>query len=77
MISKQNLEVDTGAQIIREIKENEHLFRKCEFIFEGRDSNKEAHSLAKYSAFLHQGRHMWLVAPHDPFCISVNILNDQ
>lgn len=59
--------------IIREIKARAAEFELCEFVFEGRAMNVDAHSLAKFSSSLDQCRHLWLGAPHDPFIISVNL----
>lgn len=49
-------------------------FGTCDFIFEGRALNWEAHSLAKFASSLDVGRHVWLGAPHDPLIIPVNLV---
>jgi hypothetical protein len=59
--------------IIREIKARAADFELCEFVFEGRAMNGDAHNLAKFSSSLDQGRHLLLGAPHEPFIISVNL----
>ena len=45
----------------------------CNFVFESRDSNSEAHSIAKFACSLGQGRHLWLGQPHDLRCISLSL----
>lgn len=59
--------------IIREIRPSQLLFESYDIIFEGCEHNSSAHSLAKYSVLLDEGRHLWLGALHDPFCIPINI----
>ena len=39
---------------------NQQLFDACDIIFKGRDTNKEAHSLVKFSVSLNQAIHMTL-----------------
>jgi hypothetical protein len=58
--------------IIKEIIERSKAFISCEFIFEGRHLNYDAHNLTKFSSSLDVGRHLWLGSPHDPFVIPVN-----
>lgn len=57
--------------IISEIKLRSLAFN-C-FTFEGRAANCDADRLAKFSHSLDQGRHVWLVEPHDPFCIPLHV----
>lgn len=54
--------------IIREIKMRSSPFL-CNFTFESRAVNLEAHKLAKFSLSLALGRHVWLGQPHDQRCI--------
>lgn len=49
----------------------------CDVIFEGGESNHEAHSLAKFSTSLDEGHHVWLFNPHELACIPLNIHIDQ
>jgi hypothetical protein len=56
------------GSVITEIKLRASSF-SCNFIFESRAVNGDAHSLAKHSLNLGPGRHVWLVNPHDPTCI--------
>lgn len=62
--------------IISEIRQRASSI-KCNFIFEGRASNGDADRLSKFSHSLDQGRHIWLVEPHDPFCISHHVEFDE
>lgn len=64
------------SAIIEEIKRripNTH----CKIIFEGRASNNEAHSLARFSLSLDHGRHFWLLQPHDILCIPYSLVFDE
>lgn len=58
--------------IISEIKKRAVMFN-CTFTFEGRASNIDVDRLAKILNSLDQGRHVWLMQPHDPFCIPLHI----
>jgi ribonuclease HI len=67
----------TYGAIIREISQRKSRFDKCTFVYERRNSNYEAHIIAKHAAELGVGRHVWLGYPHDPTVIHVNIaMND-
>lgn len=50
------------SSIVKEISLRLMEFATCDFIFEGRALNWEAHSLAKFSSSLDVGRHVWLLA---------------
>ena len=63
--------------IIKEIYRRRSSFNSCNFFFEGRSSNTDAHNLAKHSLLLDQGRHLWLIQPHDPSCIPLNAQLDE
>lgn len=65
------------AAIVREFNSRASSFVSCLVIFEGRASNCEAHNLAKHSAMLDQGHHLWLIHPHNTACIPINIHIDQ
>jgi hypothetical protein len=58
--------------IIFEIKRRMESFAIVDF--EGRQSNFDAHQLAKSSVSLDFGRHVWLISP--PFGVC-NIIGDQ
>lgn len=45
----------------------------CIFTFEGRAANSDDDRLAKFSNYLDQGRHVWMVHPHDPFVIPLHV----
>ncbi|KAE8812314.1 Aspartic proteinase nepenthesin-2 [Hordeum vulgare] len=47
------------ASIAKEIVDTARTFNDCTFIFEGRASNLETHSLAKHAFGLDFGRHVW------------------
>jgi hypothetical protein len=70
----------TGGQyaaIVQEINIQRLDFQEVSYIFKGRSSNKEAHSLARFALFLDQGRHLWLLQPHDIMSIPVILNVDQ
>lgn len=67
----------TYMSVIKEIFIRSSLFNSCNFIFEGRASNLDAHKLAKDSLALDRGRHLWLIHPHDPLCIPLNVQLDE
>jgi hypothetical protein len=45
----------------------------CNFVFESRAANYEAHSLAKFSLRRGPGRHVWYGQPHDPNRIPLSV----
>jgi hypothetical protein len=61
------------GHIIWEIKIMASEFQDCSFIFGGRASNLEAHSLAKHALSLSAGHHLWLLQPPTN-CIPLNII---
>ena len=61
--------------IIFEINHRASVFN-CKFTLEGRASNGDAHSIARSSLCLQQGRHLWLVYPHAN-CIPQTVAFDQ
>lgn len=63
------------ASIVKEVNATSELLQHCTFIFEGRGTNHEAHSLAKHALGLDLGRHVWLLNPPDLNCIPLNIIN--
>ena len=48
----------------------------CNFVFKGRATNLEAHSLAKHSLSLGLGHHVWF-GQHDPNFIPHHIVFDE
>ena len=56
------------GMVITEIKSKIISFN-CQIVIEGRRTNGDAHSLAKFSLSLAKGRHLWLINPHNPLCI--------
>lgn len=61
-----------NAMIIKEISDLRRTVPGAVFKHEFRDSNVDAHSLAKYSLSLSPGRHVWLLEPPD--CVSRTII---
>ena len=55
--------------------DREHL--ELNFIFERRASDGDVDRLVKFSHSLDQGRHIWLVRPHDPFCVPKYVEFDE
>ena len=62
--------------IINEIKSRSVPF-SCNFIFESRAVNFEAHRLAKFARNLAPGLHVWPGQRHDPVCIPPSVEFDQ
>jgi hypothetical protein len=70
----------TGGQyaaIVQEINIQRLDFQDVSYTFEGRNSNKEAHSLARFALSLDHGRYLWLLQPHDIMSIPVILNIDQ
>ncbi|EMS64578.1 hypothetical protein TRIUR3_16998 [Triticum urartu] len=65
------------APVVKEINNIAIYFLSCSFIHEGRLSNKEAHSLARHTLHLDEGRHVWFFNPFDTAIISVIRTIDQ
>jgi hypothetical protein len=71
---------DTGGQyasIVKEISIHKLAFNNVIFTFERRESNKDAHSLARFALGLAPGRHVWLLEPFDTSRIPVTLSFDQ
>ena len=62
------------SAVIREIAGRSVFFDSCNFVYESRKSNVEAHNLAKFAASLGAGRHVWLGIPHDTAYVPMNIV---
>ena len=65
------------ASIVHELLDTSEDFLTCNFVFESRLSNMEAHRLARHALHLEEGRHVWLMNPHDPSIIPVLRTLDQ
>lgn len=65
------------ASIVKETISRGSQFSACCFIFEGRETNFEAHSLAKHTLGLSPGLHLWLLNPPDLSCIPMYLDIDQ
>ena len=72
--SIQGVGFGSYGPIILEIKRRMESFARVDFVHEGRQSNFDAHQLAKSSVSLDFGRHLWLISP--PFGVC-NIIGDQ
>ena len=59
--------------VIREILETVRNFTSCNFVFEPRASNTEAHRLARSGTSLPYGCYIWLGTLSDPIAFPVNI----
>lgn len=58
------------GHIVREIKVEMASFTKVNFVHEGRNSNGDAHTLARSSIYDDVGRYVWFFNPQDGVCIS-------
>lgn len=63
--------------MIKEINLRRLRFKECQFVYEGRASNIDAHNTAKFACNLPPGCHLWLPNPHDPNCIEPVIVFEQ
>lgn len=70
--SRLDRSMDRGA-IINEIKATAAGFQKIDFVYESRNSNVDAHGLAKNSPFDAIGRHVWLIDPPHGVCKTLAI----
>lgn len=48
-------------------------FIDVSFVHERREANSDAHKLAKESLYENIGRHVWLLAPLNGVCTTINI----
>jgi hypothetical protein len=60
------------STVLQETKAGANDFISVRFVHEKSLSNVEAHGLAKSSASLEPGRHIWLLNTPDTFCIPLN-----
>ena len=60
------------GHIIMDIKAGAVRFVDAQFIHEGRNSNGDAHRLAKSLIYEVVERHVWLLAPPDGVCTNYN-----
>ena len=58
------------GHIIREIKADMASFMAAEVIHESRNSNVDAHLLARSSIYASVGKHVWFLSPHHGVCTS-------
>ena len=57
-------------RIVKEIKAYAAAFQGLEFVHEKRESNQDAHVLARSTLFSSVGRHVWFFDPPDGVCNS-------
>jgi len=58
------------CHIVKEIKADAAAFQGMEFVHEKRESNHNAHVLARSTLFSSVGRHVWFFDPPDGVCNS-------
>ena len=58
------------GHIVREIKAEMTSFTKANFVHEGRNSNGDAHRIARSSIYNDVGRYVWFIDPPDRVCTS-------
>ena len=75
--SLQSDVMDRGryGAIVKECIEWSNQFSEASFSHEGRGSNGEAHSLARYASSLEIGRLVWFCLPTMFLCIPINIIS--
>ena len=54
--------------VVQEIKARSPKFNFVDFVHEGRQSNIDAHNLARSSIYADYGRHVWFISPPDAVC---------
>jgi hypothetical protein len=72
-LQKQNL--CAYSSVLKEIKTRSTLFQEVVFNHEGRESNCEAHALAKSVCKLAPGRYLWLLGHPEILHVPQNIMN--
>jgi hypothetical protein len=60
----------TYMHVVQEIRARSSEFRFVEFVYEERQSNVDAHNLARSCIYANLGRHVWFVSPSDGVCTS-------
>jgi hypothetical protein len=63
------------SNILREVREGAALRGDTTFVHEGRESNGEAHCLARFASSLPSGRYVWFIHPPEVVNIHVNLVN--
>ena len=58
------------GHIVQEIRARSRDFNFIDFVHEGRQSNFDAHVLARSSVYNELGRHVWFVSPPNGVCTS-------
>ena len=60
----------SNGHIVREIKDTASFFQAVDFVHEKKESNVDAHDVAKGALYEPLGRHVWLIDPPFDVCIS-------
>jgi ribonuclease HI len=58
------------GHVVQEIRARSREFNFVDFVHEGRQSNVDAHNLARSSIYADYGRHVWFISPPDGVCTS-------
>ncbi|TVU32538.1 hypothetical protein EJB05_24269, partial [Eragrostis curvula] len=61
------------GQIVKEIKARMASFTSVDLVHEGRESNVDAHTLARHCIYESVGRHVWLLSPPIGICNSISM----
>jgi len=64
------------GQIVQEIKERRSSFASVEIVHERRESNIDAHNIARSALYEVLGRHVWLMSPPYGVCNSYTSLDE-
>jgi ribonuclease HI len=60
----------TYGHVVQEIRARSNDFSLVDFVHERRQSNTDAHNLARSCVYAELGRHVWLLSPPDGVCTS-------
>ncbi|KAE8801264.1 hypothetical protein D1007_23159 [Hordeum vulgare] len=71
---KEQVHQGAHCMILNDIQGRMSSFSSCVLIHEYRNSNNEAHNLARMATTLDPGRHVWFDQPPDNLCIPQNIM---
>ena len=56
------------GHVVQEIRARSREFNFVDFVHEVRQSNVDAHNLARSSIYADYGRHVWFISPPDAVC---------
>ena len=72
MKSIQQCDLRIYGHVVREINARKAAFRSVEFVHEHRDSNTDAHRIARSSIHAELGWHVWFLNPPNGVCNMCN-----